>query len=404
MKQWRMGDWAVQGAMVAALLASACSSSSQSSGSGGATGTAGHGGVGGSNTAAGGSISPVGPVPTGGMIGTNGGGPDAGTNGDAATPADGGGSTSACSGSALTNCTGTMSGAWCIDTLITLSPTDPVMRGVWSSGPTDTWVVGARPGPIGILNAGGFAFHWDGCKWTQSTLSITAGLQDVWGTSPTDVWAVGDQGTALHWNGSIWSMVPTGTTTAGLRTVSGTGSNDVWTIGNEGALHWNGSAWTAVPGLPAVPAGNTFLGDVWAVSPNNVWVALGFPDSLAHFDGTAWATTPTQPAAFGYFGIWADANTGWAVGEGLAIQQLARGNWTQVHPPGGSSEGYTNVMSLGGEAYFIGQQVAHATGGAIPQMDSTVPTGSYQGLWMTSSQVWMAGISNNAAIVIHRAR
>lgn len=392
MKQWRVGIRSIKGVMVAVLVASACSSSSsQSNGGGGAGGAVGRGGAGGGN-GGGGGVSPVGP---GGTNGNDGG----------ATDATGDGSTSACAGSALTNCTGAMSGVWCVDTLITGMPLDRFIQAIWSSGPTDTWVVGARPGTIGILDTGGFAFHWDGCAWTETPLTINGGLHDVWGTSPTDVWAVGDQGMALHWNGTAWSAVPTGTTTAGLRTISGTGTNDVWTIGSEGALHWNGSAWAAVPGLPAVPVGNTFLGDVWAVAPGNVWAALGFPDSLAHFDGTAWTTIPTQPAAFGFFGIWADATTGWAVGEGLQIQKLAGGTWTQVQAPGGSSEGYTNVMSLGGEAYMIGQQVAHGTAGAVPQLDNTLPSGHYDGLWMTSLQVWMAGTSNNnAAVVIHRAR
>lgn len=399
MKQWRVGFQGVRGAMVAVLMASACSSSSsQSSGGGGAGGAAGHGGAGGGSAGAGG-VSPVGP---GGTSGSNDGGADAGVNGDGATSADG--STSACAGSALTHCAGTMSGAWCVDTLITGSPLDRFIQAIWSSSPNDTWVVGARPGTIGLLDTGGFAFHWDGCTWTETPLSINGGLHDVWGASPIDVWAVGDQGTALHWNGSAWAAVPTGTTTAGLRTISGTGSSDVWTIGNQGAVHWNGSAWAAVPGLPAVPAGNTFLGDVWAVAPGNVWAALGIPDGLAHFDGSAWSTIPTQPAAFGFFGIWADATTGWAVGEGLQIQQLAGGSWTQIQGPGGSSEGYTNVMSLGGEAYMIGQQVAHGTAGGLPQLDNTVPSGRYEGLWMTSLQVWMAGVSNDAAVVIHRAR
>ena len=92
-------------------------------------------------------------------------------------------------------------------------------------------------------------------------------------------------GTALHWNGSAWSSTSTGTT-VDLASVSGTASNDVWALGLGTSLHWNGSAWSTVPGFPPNSTVDLFDGDIWAVAPNDVWVALGLPDGLAHFDGT----------------------------------------------------------------------------------------------------------------------
>ena len=37
-------------------------------------------------------------------------------------------------------------------------------------------------------------------------------LDGVWGSSATDVFAVGDSGTILHYNGSAWSAMSSGTT------------------------------------------------------------------------------------------------------------------------------------------------------------------------------------------------
>jgi hypothetical protein len=39
-----------------------------------------------------------------------------------------------------------------------------------------------------------------------------------------------------------------GTTTYMLRGVGGTGSSDAWIVGNAGTiLHWDGTSWTTVP-------------------------------------------------------------------------------------------------------------------------------------------------------------
>lgn len=410
------------GTALAALWAVGCSSSN---GAPGPAGTGGQGGAGGSAGAFGGGLAGGGsPAGTGGT--TNGAPPanggssaagnlpgSAGTGGRAAGaggsgPAPGGntgGSSgtstggapgSVCAGAALTTCAGTMMGAWCVDTFFAGNPAPPSFTGVWSDGPTDVWAVAA--------DNGGAALHWDGCAWTQSPLPSAAGLEDVWGASSTDVWAVGFAGTALHWDGSAWSAAATGTTSP-LGAVSGTSGSDVWAVGVGVSLHWDGTGWSIVPGFPASSMFDRFDGDVWAVAPNDVWAALGLPDGLAHFDGTSWTTTATPFPGFGFFGIWTDGTTGWAVGEGQQILQLGGGTWTQVQPPSGSAQGSLNVMSAGGDVWIAGQAVVEGQGGGAFQPAPDVPPGVYQGLWLTSSQIWIAGSSNDLGnVVLHRAR
>jgi len=36
-------------------------------------------------------------------------------------------------------------------------------------------------------------------------------LNAVWGSGPDDAWAVGSSGITVHWNGSTWSEVDSGT-------------------------------------------------------------------------------------------------------------------------------------------------------------------------------------------------
>jgi hypothetical protein len=383
--------------------------------SSGAAGTLGGGASGGTGatptTGAGGS--PGGPPTASGAAGTGtgvatgagGNGPLTGAAGASSTPT-GGAPGSACAATALTNCTGTMVGGWCVDTFFAGNSSAPGLNNVWSSGPTDVWAVGAAFNPAaGLTNGSGVALHWDGCAWTQPPVPTSVGLLGVWGVSANDVWIVGAAGTALHWNGSVWSPTSTGTT-ADLSAISGTAGDDVWAVGVGVTVHWNGSAWTTVPGFPPNSTVGLFDGDIWAVAPNDVWVALGLPDGLAHFDGTGWTTIATPFPGFGFFGIWANGTTGWAVGEGRQIMQLSAGTWTLVQAPNGSSQGFLNVMGLGADVWIAGQATEEGTGGGPFQSVSSVPTGSYQGLWLTSTQIWMTGddFALSGAAILHRAR
>ena len=57
-------------------------------------------------------------------------------------------------------------------------------------------------------------------------------LFGIWGSSATDVFAVGRRGTILHYNGSNWSPMTSGTTTD-LVDVWGSSSNDVFAVGDN---------------------------------------------------------------------------------------------------------------------------------------------------------------------------
>ena len=73
------------------------------------------------------------------------------------------------------------------------------LYGVWSSGATDTYVVGGEELP---LQGEGFALHWDGTTWLtpmytppESTTSTT--LTGVWSNGPGDLFVAGQYETPL---------------------------------------------------------------------------------------------------------------------------------------------------------------------------------------------------------------
>ena len=75
----------------------------------------------------------------------------------------------------------------------------------------------------------------DGWCWSNP-LPQGNPLWSVWGSASTDVWAVGLGGTILHWDGSAWSPVASGTVNS-LTSVRGSASNDVWAVGDGTILH-----------------------------------------------------------------------------------------------------------------------------------------------------------------------
>ena len=94
----------------------------------------------------------------------------------------------------------------------------------------------------------------------------TAALTAVWGSGANDVWILVVGGVVVHWNGTAWSTVPSGTTRS-LWSIWGTAADDVWAAGDEGAVHWDGAAWSAVAtgGWAFTGIRGTSAGDIWAV-------------------------------------------------------------------------------------------------------------------------------------------
>lgn len=132
-----------------------------------------------------------------------------------------------------------------------------LIEDVWGSGAQDVFTVGLS----------GTIQHFDGTRWTVQPTGTTSSLRAVWGSGPADVWAVGNTGTSHHYESSDWTYqrVPTSET---LRSVWGA-DGIVFTAGDGGALFRNeGSGWVAMER----PTG-TRMNAVHGRSPTDVFAA-----------------------------------------------------------------------------------------------------------------------------------
>lgn len=111
---------------------------------------------------------------------------------------------------------------------------------MWGSGFDDIWIVGQE----------GLIVHWDGSTWTPVASGTGASLRRVFGTGPKHAVAVGTGGTILHWDGVSWNRKVSGTSEV-LTGVWGTGPANMWAGGWNGTiLKWNGATWSALDKKP----------------------------------------------------------------------------------------------------------------------------------------------------------
>jgi hypothetical protein len=168
--------------------------------------------------------------------------------------------------------------------------------GLWGTAANDVWAVGSS------FASGyqGEIWRWDGSAWAQQSNVPMTGVAQIWGSGPSDVWAFGTDGVGgtvlLHYDGVGWS--PATPAASPLSGISGTSATDAWLVGPLGAIqHWDGTSWTIVP------SGTTNdLYRVWARTAADAW-AVGANGTILRWDGTAWSSVDGGTTAL-LQGVW----------------------------------------------------------------------------------------------------
>ena len=242
------------------------------------------------------------------------------------------------------------------------------LNGIWGSGANDVWAVGDS----------GTIVHWNGTAWSIVASGTTKNLHGVWGSVANDVWAVGAGGTILRWNGSAWSQVASPTTN-GLTDIWGFGADVVYVAAGDKVLRWTGSQWLSVlSGLPG-----TVYEDVWGSSASDLWVLNGADRNFARFNGTSWSSV-SAGVANPLFAVWGTgASDIWAIGNDTA-------RWN-----GGWWEEVTNTDLLY-DAWGTGTSNVWAVGfnGRIQRWNGTAWAAESSGTTSTLKAIWGTGAAD----------
>jgi len=107
-----------------------------------------------------------------------------------------------------------------------------------------------------IWFACGSIFHWDGTKTTLEWLrdiDTPEAVEKIWGTSSSNLYFVGNAGTIVHYNGSTFTRMTSGTD-ADLLNIDGIYDPDrdksrIWVTGVGILLYYDGSVWQEVFGM-----------------------------------------------------------------------------------------------------------------------------------------------------------
>ncbi len=226
------------------------------------------------------------------------------------------------------------------------------LTAVAALSPNNAWAVGTsltdRSAGAGAVQSETLIVHWDGDQWSlipspnDTGDDVRNSLSGIAATSPTDIWAVGGvahwvtptgEARILHWDGTRWSVVPTGDLGANttLHSVAALRPDDAWAVGSIGVMgvetpfivHWDGHSWSK-----RLDAGDQgYLLSVAAVRPDDAW-AVGTKLSgdllqrqgiIRHWDGHTWQAATNPIAAVPVNELFAVAATApddvWAVGD-----------------------------------------------------------------------------------------
>jgi hypothetical protein len=188
--------------------------------------------------------------------------------------------------------------------------TQATLFGVWGASNTEVWAVGGSPLGNGDNDV---ILRFDGTTWSRVPPPELLGVAyfKVWGSARDDVWIVGQDGLALHYDGSVWKRVTT-PVRATLLTVTGRSSTDVWAVGGPPAtlVHWDGTSWSEEP-PPFEASGLTGV----AFGPNGDLFVVGLAGTRWRRTSGKWVDDSDQPVLGDLHAVWvAPSGEAWAVG------------------------------------------------------------------------------------------
>jgi hypothetical protein len=211
---------------------------------------------------------------------------------------------------------------------------------VWGTAADDVWAAGAVPAP----GESPTVLHFDGSSWTQLDTGTRTNLWWVYGFDGGPVYFGGEGGTILRRDGS-GDFVRMNTPGQGaVFGIWGSSPTDLWAVGGEpgganGAFAWRlqGDEWVPAPGFPESVSANAALWKVFGRGSSDVWM-VGTNGTLLYWDGAALATS-SSGIMESLFTVHANSERFVAVGgfgTGLILENEGAG-WSSASPAGSNA-------------------------------------------------------------------
>lgn len=273
-----------------------------------------------------------------------------------------------------------------------LASTSNNLNGLVILSPNNGWAVG---------NAGTI-LHYDGSSWNQIPSGTTA---DLYGISfgppsapnPNAGFAVGGSAgsaTALAWSGVAWSTATSGLSpSAGkLTSVFLVSSTEGWAVDDSGGIwHWSGpvglgGGWSmslsAIYGLKSIFMSS--VSDGWAVGVNGI---------IYHYSSGGWTLSSTVGATLNSV-FMLTSTEGWAVGNGGRIYHYLGGSWTGPVSPSSTSNDLRSVFMISQtEGWAVGAAgtILHYSNGFWTITPPSPTTQNLNSVYISGSVGWAVG-------------
>jgi hypothetical protein len=262
------------------------------------------------------------------------------------------------------------------------------LQGIWGSSERDIWSVGSQ----------GYIVHYDGSAWAAVPSGTQQNLNAVWGSSSRDVWAVGDIGMILHFDGSSWSIAIADRAderSHPFNAIWSASSERHWIASAAGIFEYDGGRQLRASGPDGGPGAASYR-SIWGTAPDNV-VAVGSVGAIAEFDGTRWTGPAKSTTSDDLSAVWGHSDKMLAVGRRTGIIRVGRGDWRVEPVTGGAGGPLSAIWGSSAEdiwvSSFISGVFGHYVGGRWEAVDTSVFAAA---LWGSArDDVW--GVSNRSA-------
>ncbi len=103
-----------------------------------------------------------------------------------------------------------------------------------------------------LVSAGSLFYSWDGITWEEWNIDIgtfPGGINVIWGSSPNNIYFVGNSGSIVHYDGSVFTRMESGTE-VDLIDIYGVDESNIWIVGDDDdlgvsiVLKYENESWT----------------------------------------------------------------------------------------------------------------------------------------------------------------